>query len=373
MTKRLSVLFALLAVFALALSACGPAATEPPMTEPPVVATEPPMTEPPAPEAGTPEHPIKILFVPSVDAAEIVTGGEALAAELNKATGLTFEVVVPTSYAATIEEMCASPSDTMAFIPGLGYVLANQLCGVKVGGKAVRFGLDWYAAMVVVQRDSEFQTLADLNGKKWAYPDAGSTSGYLYPQYMFEEAGLVPGEIVEAGGHDSALRALYNGEVDFATAFWSPANVWTEDLTSYESLGVTLGADSLLNPDVPEDLLASCANTAEDKTVMCGTYEPRDARRNLRKEVPDAIQKLRILAVTPAIANDTVAFGPDFDDELMAKIMQAIFDFAANNPDGFADALVFYSWTNVLAATDADYDDIRNAVIASGFKLENLK
>lgn len=274
---------------------------------------------------------------------------------------------VPTSYAATIEEMCASPTDTIGFIPGLGYVLANQLCDVKVGGKAVRFGLDWYAAMVVVQRDSEYQTLADLDGKKWAYPDASSTSGYMYPQYMFQQAGITPGETVEAGGHDSALRALYNGEVDFATAFWSPANV------DGVSLGVTLGKDSLLEPDVPEDLLASCANTAEDKTVMCGNYEPRDARRNLRKEVPDAFQKLRILAVTPAIANDTVAFGPDFDDELMAKIMQALFDFAANNPEGFAEALSFYSWTNVLPATDAEYDDIRFAVEASGFELENLR
>ena len=51
---------------------------------------------------------------------------------------------VPTSYAATIEEMCASPSDTMAFIPGLGYALASQLCGVNVAFKAIRFGFPVY-------------------------------------------------------------------------------------------------------------------------------------------------------------------------------------------------------------------------------------
>ena len=49
-----------------------------------------------------------------------------MAKALNEATGLTFEVSVPTSYAATIEEMCASPTDTMAFIPAFGYVLAND-------------------------------------------------------------------------------------------------------------------------------------------------------------------------------------------------------------------------------------------------------
>ncbi|MBI3166276.1 MAG: phosphate/phosphite/phosphonate ABC transporter substrate-binding protein [Chloroflexi bacterium] len=368
MNKRnLFVLLSLIVAAAMMLSACGTPATEEPVaTEAP---TEEPTPEPTAepteemPAVGSPEHPIKVLFVPSVDAAEITAGGELLAAALNTATGLTFEVVVPTSYAATIEEVCASPSDTMVFVPGLGYVLGNNLCGIKVGGKAVRFGLDWYAAMIVVARDSEYQTLADLNGKKWAYPDATSTSGYLYPQYMFQSEGMTPGEVVEAGSHDAAVRAVYNGEVDFATAFWSPANVD----------GTSLGLDGLDQIDVPDDLLASCANTAEDKTVLCGNFEPRDARRNLRKEVPDVMKKVRVLAITPAIANDTVSFGPEFDEALMEQIMQALFDFAANDAEGFAAAFDPYSWTGINPTTDSEYDDIRNAVTASGITLEALK
>jgi polar amino acid transport system substrate-binding protein len=89
---------------------------------------------------GTEGNPIKVLFVPSVDAQVIVSGGEIMADALHEATGYYFEVSVPTSYAATIEEMCAAPDSTMGFIPGLGYVLANQLCGVDVAFKAVRFG-----------------------------------------------------------------------------------------------------------------------------------------------------------------------------------------------------------------------------------------
>ncbi|HQV63246.1 MAG TPA: hypothetical protein PKV19_04535, partial [Anaerolineales bacterium] len=122
MNKRLVfTLLALIVAVSMMLSACGPAATEAPVvTEAP--ATEAPTevptaTEPPAPAIGSPEHPIKVLFVPSVDANIIVTGGEVMATALAEATGLTFEVTVPTSYAATIEEMCASPADTMAFIP----------------------------------------------------------------------------------------------------------------------------------------------------------------------------------------------------------------------------------------------------------------
>src|SRR5690349_18636238 len=103
MNKRLSFLMlALLVIASMILSACAPAATEAPATE---AATEAPATEAPATEApgsdiGTPEHPIKVLFVPSVDANIIVTGGDVLASALHDATGLTFEVTVPTSYAA---------------------------------------------------------------------------------------------------------------------------------------------------------------------------------------------------------------------------------------------------------------------------------
>src|SRR5688572_12290068 len=79
---------------------------------------------PAAGSLGSAENPIQVLFVPSVDAGMIVTGGEVMAEALNRATGLHFEVSVPTSYAATIEAMCAAPDKTIGFIPALGYVLA---------------------------------------------------------------------------------------------------------------------------------------------------------------------------------------------------------------------------------------------------------
>ena len=127
--------------------------------------------------------------MPSVEAEVIVSGGEIMKSALEDATGLVFEVSVPTSYAATIEEMCAAPDRTMGFIPGLGYVLASNLCGVDVAFKAVRFGFDVYWAQFLVQRDSEIDSLDDLAGLSWAYPDPGSTSGYMVPLLELQEAG----------------------------------------------------------------------------------------------------------------------------------------------------------------------------------------
>ncbi len=372
--KKLFVLISLLVATVMLFAACTPAPTATPVvTEEPtvVVPPEPTATEVPPPPLGTLNRPIKILYVPSVDNAAIVTGGELLHQALFDATGYYFTVSVPTSYAATIAELCASPDDTMAFIPGLGYALANQLCGVTVGAKALRFGLDWYAAQVIVLRDSPINTLADLNGLKWAYPDAASTSGYLYPQYMFQQAGVTLGETVAAGSHDNVVKAVLNGEVDFGTTFWSPLNEKMED-GSIVSLGVALGPDSLLQPDVPEELVPECAVSEDGKGIWCGQYEVRDARRNIRAEAPDVVQKIKILAVTPAIPNDTLSFGPEFPADVRDAILTALFNYATNDAAGFATAFRPYSWSSVLPATDAEYDPIRFAIQASGFSLENL-
>jgi phosphonate transport system substrate-binding protein len=376
--KPLARVLGIVILFSLVLSACAPAATPTPeapvVTEAPPAPTAVPPTEAPPPTAvpeptatsapalGSAESPIKVLYVPSVDSTQIVAGGDLLAKALKDATGLEFVVTVPTSYAATLEEMCASPADTMGFIPGLGYVLADQLCGVRVQGKAVRYGFDWYAAMIVVARDSDLQEVADLNGLKWAYPDAASTSGYLYPLYMFQEAGVTPGETVAAGSHDAAVKAVYNGEADFGTAFYSPP------LVDGKPVDWKPGDP----PDVPDDLVDSCATTEDGSALLCGNYTVLDARRNLRKELPDVVQKVRILATTPQIPNDTVSFGPEFPEEVMTKIMDALFAFAKDNPDGFKEAFAAYSWTSINPATDADYDPIRNAVDASGFNMESL-
>ncbi len=369
------VLLAVLVATTMLLAACQPAATptpEPtavPPTAAPTATNVPPTNTPepptatPEPSIGSAEHPIKVLFVPSVDANVIVSGGKIMADALNKATGLTFEVSVPTSYAATIEEMCASPMDTIGFIPGLGYVLANQLCGVDVAFKAVRFGSDVYYAQVLVARDSSYQTLKDLDGKKWGYTDPGSTSGYLVPLAMFKDANITPSESVETGGHPQSVKAVYNGEVDFSTSFYSPP------LKPEGEPAWKLG-DA---PDIPDELVPDCKVTEDGKAIKCGDWQVLDARPNIRTEAPDVIQKVRILAISPAIPNDTLSFGPEFPADVRAKIESALVEFAKTddwkNSIGSSD---FYGWTGLNPAKDSEYDFVRTMVEAAGLTMESL-
>jgi phosphonate transport system substrate-binding protein len=378
MKKSLTMFFAVMVILVLVVSACAPATAAPtgaPMTEAPTematgAPTEAPATEAPGSDIGTPEHPIKVLFVPSVDANLIVTGGEVMADALNEATGLTFEVVVPTSYAATVEEMCASPTDTMAFIPGLGYAIASQLCGVDVAFKAIRFGYPVYWAEYIVARDSEFQTLEDLEGATWGYGDQGSTSGYMVPAVELAAAGVTPGEQVQTGGHNQTVTAVYNGEVDFGTVFYSvPLSPEGDPIFTYDEYEAG-NISSLEQYEVPEESIANCAPNAEGTRLLCDGYRVLDARANIRTEAPDVMQKVRILAISDAIPNDTLSFGPEFPADLRAQIEEALLAFAEteawDNSIGSAD---FYGWSGIAPATDAEYDVVRAMVEATGYKL----
>src|SRR3989304_2796746 len=98
MRKHTFLSTAILVIASLLLGACAQATPTTAPTQPPPEPTAAPPTDVPEPAIGSPEHPIKVLFVPSVDANMIITGGEIMAAALNAATGQTFNVVVPTSY-----------------------------------------------------------------------------------------------------------------------------------------------------------------------------------------------------------------------------------------------------------------------------------
>ena len=313
-------------------------------------------------ELGTTDHPIKVLFVPSVSAEEIIAGGEILTAVLEEATGLVYEVSVPTSYAATISEMCASPEDTIGFIPATAYVLGNDECGIEVAMKSLRFGFTEYWAEFIIPRDSEAQTLEDLAGLSWAYPDAGSTSGFLVPSGMFNQAGIEAGEVVEAGGHSAVVKAVYNGEADFGTVFFSPS-IDADRNVIWD--GTAAGAD------VPDDLVDSCV-LDDDGNIECTGVYPRDARRNIREEAPDVIQKVKIMELSQPIPNDTVSFAPGVPQDIREKFVTALANFAANDPDGFSEAFDAYSWSGISLTDDSEFDFIRALVQALDLTSDDL-
>lgn len=258
-------------------------------------------------------------LMPSVEAGALQEKAKPLADLLAKELGVPVQTFVATNYTGLVEAMGARKTD-VSFIPPLAYVLAHDGHGVEVVLKAVRRGTSTYRAQILVAADSPYRSLADLRGRRFAFTDPASTSGYMFAHLMLREAGVDPQKDLEtifAGGHDKAIIALYQGEVDGAATF-------------------------------------------------------EDARVYVEKTYPDVYEKTRVLAYSEPIPNDSVAVRPGLDPALRERIVQAFLAVAAT-PEGQAVLKELYRIEGFEPATDAEYDMVRRAVKLLNLDLAGIK
>ncbi len=373
--NRLFLALSLMLVFAMLLTGCKKATeapTEPPEaaeptevpevkpTEPPA---EPPPTEVPEAELGSAERPIQVYFVPSVEVDTIVAGGEVLRQVLTDLTGYEFEVFVPTSYGAFVEGFCAEPEDAIGFPATTAYVVANARCGVDAALIAERYGDAFYYSGIYVPRDSTAESISDLDGLAWGFTDAISTSGFIVPTMWLPANGVTPVSSLATGGHTQAILAVYNGEVDFSTAYFNPPQPIE---------GSTVEKWEYGDPVEPFlDVVADCG-VDENGEVICGDWQIEDARNRLAETSPDVIQKVRLLTISEPIPNDCLAFGPEFPADLRAEIVQVILDLQEDEEMWEATLEEIYNYSGMIATTDATYDVIRDMLEAGGISMEDL-
>mgnify|MGYP001073872098 CR=1 FL=1 len=273
---------------------------------------------------GSKQKPIRMYFVPSLEAGKVVASGEAIADALHEATGYHFKVAVPTSYAAVIEALGSYQAD-IAWLPTYAYVLAKQKYDANVRLITVRNGLKNYRGQFVAMKP-EIQSIEDIQGRIIAYTDAASTSGYIYPSAILKQKGITPKDHIFAGGHPQAILAVYSGRADVATTYWSP----------------------------------------EDETG-----KPMDAREKLYETHPDIFDKVRIVGFTDWIPNDTVTFRRNLPEDLEQEIIDALYAFS-QSPAGHETLKALYDVDSLEYATDADYDVVRTALKAMDMDPETM-
>jgi phosphonate transport system substrate-binding protein len=256
--------------------------------------------------------------------------------------------------------MCAAEEDTMGFIPGLGYVLANDKCDVEVALATIRYGRTAYWTQFTVRRDSGITSLQDLEGKKWAVPSVTSTSGYLWPSVLLSLNNITPGEIVEAGGHPQSVLAVMDGTADFGTSYFSPPGNTVEDWRE----GDPLEPGGEFTIEEQDD---------GSYEVWQGGLPVRDARVAAMATNPNVMDEIALLAISERIPNDTVSFISDFPGELRDTIIQALIDYAATDEgqEVLADE-DFYDITGFGRVNDDYYDPVRNAINILGWTEEDI-
>lgn len=275
-------------------------------------------------ELGTAENPIKLHFVPSVDAKVIETNSKAFKDYLEANTPYKFEVSVPQSYVAVIEAFGTKRAD-IAALNTFGYVLAHQKYGAEAKLVTVRHGSATYQSQFVVKADSKFQKLEDLEGARIAFVDGASASGYLLPLKTLKEKNIKTKETVFAGKHDGVITMVYQGQVDAGATFYSP----------------------------PTD----------------GKIE--DARRLVLTQFPDVEQKVRILDLSLPIPNDPIVFRKEMPEEMKQKLVETFVKFV-NTPEGKVAFKEVYGVTDLKLTSDKDYEEARRMLTALGKTAEEL-
>lgn len=73
-----------------------------------------------------------------------------------------------------------------------------------------------YYSVFVTRKEGGIGTLAQADGKTFAYNDSLSQSGWAGPLIHMQDAGLLPGSLLETGSHRESAQAVAEGRADFA-------------------------------------------------------------------------------------------------------------------------------------------------------------
>ncbi|MCB0414470.1 MAG: phosphate/phosphite/phosphonate ABC transporter substrate-binding protein [Bdellovibrionales bacterium] len=292
---------------------------------------------------GDKDAPLKMFFVPSDDTHTIATGADQIKAYLEKFVsqrlyqkdeGFYINASVPMSYIAVVEAFGTKRAD-FAAINTFSYVLLKDI--KKYNAEAVLNvirGKDEtsYKAQFIARADSGINSIEDLNGKKFAYSDPASTSGYVLPSMMIKEKGIKLKDHIFAGRHDNVVTMVYQGQVDAGATYFSPKN--------------------------------------EAGEIM-------DARRRVKTQFPDVEDKIKIIGFSQEIPNAPWVLRTDLfkDQSHYEKVKSALQDGLieyAKTEEGKKVLMELYSITGLVKASDAEFDGIRKMFSSSDLDVEKL-
>ena len=175
---------------------------------------------------AAPPTSLHLVLTPSQKPTDLLAAGEDFGRVLGRLVGMPVKVTVTSDYAAVVEALRNRTADLAFTHPG-GYVLASREAKATIVAKNLWHGKSTFTSRIFVRKDSGMHQLEELRGKTIAFVDPTSSSGYIYPMALLIQRGLVKNrdpksffrDVVFAGGHDAAMRALVNGHVDAIASF----------------------------------------------------------------------------------------------------------------------------------------------------------
>lgn len=177
--------------------------------------------------ADTPTDPAKqktpstlvFTYTPVEDPAVYANIFKPFTDYLSQCTGKRVVFYQVQSNAAEIEAMRSGRLHVGGFSTGPTAFAVNIAGAVPFAVKGTEKEFQGYNLIVIVKKDSPYQSLQDLKGKKLAHTSPSSNSGHMAPVALFPKEGLTPDKdykVLFSGKHDQSVMGVNSGDYDAA-------------------------------------------------------------------------------------------------------------------------------------------------------------
>jgi phosphate/phosphite/phosphonate ABC transporter binding protein len=231
---------------------------------------------------------LKFGFTPVLGQSQTRTEFEPLMAYLSSALGRGVVLYVAKDYGDLRTQMEAGSVDIGSFSP-FAYVDAARAGRIRIIAQSLIEGSGTYRGLIIIRKDSGLGSLADLGGKRFAFVDPKSASGYVYPRAMLLEHGIRAdtgfSQVIFAGDHNRVIAAVLDRKVeagaiyDGAIRVAKAAGMHTEKLAvlastdpiPHDAIAVRVGLDAELSQRIQAALVGLSGTEAGRKLIARST------------------------------------------------------------------------------------------------------
>jgi phosphonate transport system substrate-binding protein len=166
--------------------------------------------------AAAQEKALRLAANPNLSAIELLNNFGPFARELEKELGQPVRLVAGRDYGDTLALLKSGQVD-IAGTGAFGYVSAHDDFGARLVVRYLEDDGDSYHSIIFTRHDSGIRNVADLRGKRFAFTDVKSTSGYLMPLLELHRNGIGLadlGKVEHVKKQPNAAIAVYNRQAD---------------------------------------------------------------------------------------------------------------------------------------------------------------
>jgi len=220
-------------------------------------------------------------------------------AYLEQKLGSKITLVVPTDYAGVIDGLAQKKLDFALFGPK-SYIEATKQANATTSARVIgEDGQDGYKGVIITKKGSGLKTLADLQGKIWAFTDPNSTSGNLIPSvYFAADAQIHPktyfSHVIFSGSHEKSILMVKNGDIDAAAT--NNVDIERDSDRKWHKNDFNIIWESQL---IPHDMIAYNKDAPEDFVQVL-------TQAVLAYKDPQGLKDMAISAFIPAKDEDYV-------------------------------------------------------------------